>query len=55
MKEHYTMQTSLEKRIAELDTSLAEKNVKLESYEKLEQELDNVVLQAAEGGFNVVL
>lgn len=43
------MQTSLEKRNAEHETLLAEKNVKLESYEKLEQELDNVVLQAAEG------
>ena len=49
VKEHYTMHTSADKRVAELETTLAEKNAKLESYVKLEQELDDVVMQAAEG------
>ena len=50
VKEHYSMQTSADRRVAELETALAEKNAKLESYHKLEAELDDVVLQAAEGG-----
>ena len=49
VKEHYSMHTSADRRVAELETSLAEKNVRLESYYKLESELDDVVLQAAEG------
>ena len=43
------MQTTADRRVAELETVLAEKNVKLESYQKLEHELDDVVLQAAQG------
>ncbi|GFN91617.1 progesterone-induced-blocking factor 1 [Plakobranchus ocellatus] len=47
-KEYYSLQTSMEKRIVELETALSEKNSKLEAYEKLEQDLDAVVMQAAE-------
>ncbi len=43
------MQTGLEKRISELETEIGEKKNKLETYERLEQELDDVVMQAAEG------
>lgn len=43
------MEASLEKKIAELETLIKEKNIKLETYEKLEQELDNVVMEAAQG------
>ena len=32
-----------------MDSQLADKAAKLETYEKLEQELDDVVMQAAEG------
>ena len=49
VKEHYSMQTTADRRVAELETVLAEKNFKLESYQKLEHELDDVVLQAAQG------
>ena len=47
-KEYYTLQTSMEKRVTELETVVNEKTVKLESYERLEQELDEVILQAAD-------
>jgi progesterone-induced-blocking factor 1 len=43
------MQTSSEKRISELETELSDRRCKLETYEKLEKELDEVVMQAAEG------
>ena len=43
------MQTSLEKQTTELESTLRDKNVRLETYEKLEQELDDVVMQAADG------
>ena len=39
---------SLEKRISELETIVSEKSSKLETYERLESELDDVVMQAAE-------
>ena len=48
-KEYFTLQTSSEKRITELESGKAEMKSKLETYEKLEQELDNVVMEAAEG------
>ena len=48
-KEYYSQQTGLEKRIAELESALQEKEGRLKTYEKLEQELDDVVMQAAEG------
>ena len=48
-KEYYGLQTSMEKRVVELESALADKNAKLEAYEKLEQDLDSVVMQAAEG------
>lgn len=47
-KEYYSQQTGLEKRIAELESALQEKEGRLKTYEKLEQELDDVVMQAAE-------
>ncbi|BFZ15223.1 hypothetical protein BsWGS_18261 [Bradybaena similaris] len=47
-KEYYSLQTSLEKRVVELEASVSEKNTKLEAYEKLEQDLDSVIMQAAE-------
>ena len=42
------MQTSLEKRNSELESSLQEFKNKLETYEKLEMELDEVIMQAAD-------
>lgn len=50
-KEYYALQTSMEKRVAELETVVTEKSVKLETYEKLEHELDEVIMQAADGKF----
>lgn len=47
-KEYYALQASIDKRVAELEGQLNEKSGKLETYEKLESELDNIVMQAAE-------
>ncbi len=47
-KEYYTLQTSLEKRNSELESSLQDMRHKLETYEKLEMELDDVIMQAAD-------
>ncbi|XP_043991669.1 progesterone-induced-blocking factor 1 [Gambusia affinis] len=47
-QEFYRLQTSSEKRVAELQTRNAEQASRLETYEKLEQELDQVTMQAAE-------
>lgn len=43
------MQAGMEKRITELETHNAEKDARLSAYEKVEKELDDVVMQAAEG------
>lgn len=47
-KEYYAQQTGLEKSIAELESRLQDKEGRLQTYEKLEKELDDVVMQAAE-------
>uniref|UniRef100_UPI003AAAC633 progesterone-induced-blocking factor 1 n=1 Tax=Centroberyx gerrardi TaxID=166262 RepID=UPI003AAAC633 len=47
-QEFYRLQTSSEKRLAELQAQNAEQAARLETYEKLEQELDQVTMQAAE-------
>uniref|UniRef100_A0A671TSI2 Progesterone immunomodulatory binding factor 1 n=1 Tax=Sparus aurata TaxID=8175 RepID=A0A671TSI2_SPAAU len=47
-QEFYRLQTSSEKRSAELQSQNAEQASRLETYEKLEQELDQVTMQAAE-------
>lgn len=47
-KEFYSLQATLDRRTTELEAALAEKNIKLETYEKLEMELDDVVMQTAE-------
>ncbi|XP_025087793.1 progesterone-induced-blocking factor 1-like [Pomacea canaliculata] len=47
-KEYYALQTAMEKRVVELEGQLSERNAKLETYERLEGELDDVILQAAE-------
>ncbi|XP_017288075.1 progesterone-induced-blocking factor 1 isoform X2 [Kryptolebias marmoratus] len=47
-QEFYRLQTSSEKRAAELQAQNAEWASRLETYEKLEQELDQVTMQAAE-------
>uniref|UniRef100_A0A8C3AN54 Progesterone immunomodulatory binding factor 1 n=1 Tax=Cyclopterus lumpus TaxID=8103 RepID=A0A8C3AN54_CYCLU len=47
-QEFYRLQTSSEKRLAELQAQNAEQASRLETYEKLEQELDQVTMQAAE-------
>ncbi len=51
-KEYYALQTSLEKRNAELESSLQEMKNKLETYERLESELDEVIMQAADSAYN---
>ena len=48
-KEYYAQQTGLEKSIAELEAKLQDKEGRLQTYERLEKELDDVVMQAAEG------
>uniref|UniRef100_A0AAR2K1Z8 Progesterone immunomodulatory binding factor 1 n=1 Tax=Pygocentrus nattereri TaxID=42514 RepID=A0AAR2K1Z8_PYGNA len=47
-KEFYALQASSEKRIAELHSLSVEQEKRLEIYEKLEKELDDVTMQAAE-------
>uniref|UniRef100_A0A667X5K4 Progesterone immunomodulatory binding factor 1 n=1 Tax=Myripristis murdjan TaxID=586833 RepID=A0A667X5K4_9TELE len=47
-QEFYGLQTTSEKRLAELQAQNAEQAARLETYEKLEQELDQVTMQAAE-------
>ena len=48
-KEYYALQTAMEKRVVEMETQLSEKTTKLDTYERLEKEMDDVILQAAEG------
>lgn len=47
-EEFYRLQTSSEKRSSELRAQNAEQASRLETYEHLEQELDQVTIQAAE-------
>ncbi|ELU12770.1 hypothetical protein CAPTEDRAFT_192595 [Capitella teleta] len=47
-KEYFTLQTTMERNIAELESQIKEKEIKLNTYEQLEHELDDVVMQAAE-------
>ncbi|XP_034040113.1 progesterone-induced-blocking factor 1 isoform X2 [Thalassophryne amazonica] len=47
-QEFYRVQTSLEKQVAELQVKNTEQASRLETYEKLERELDEVTMQAAE-------
>ncbi|KAM8976481.1 progesterone-induced-blocking factor 1 [Pelodytes ibericus] len=47
-KEFYSLQTSTEKQIGELQAQNCEHRARLETYEKLEQELDEVIMQSAE-------
>ncbi|XP_053563903.1 progesterone-induced-blocking factor 1 [Bombina bombina] len=47
-KEYYSLQASTEKRITELVSQNSEHRTRLETYEKLEQELDDVIMQSAE-------
>jgi hypothetical protein len=39
----------------EIDTELNEKRTKLQVYEKVEQELDEVVMQAAQGNQHIIM
>jgi len=39
----------------EIDTELNEKRTKLQVYEKVEQELDEVVMQAAQGNQHIII
>ncbi|GAB1597419.1 progesterone-induced-blocking factor 1-like isoform X2 [Argonauta hians] len=48
LKEYYSLENLKEKTITELNAEIASKNIRLDAYEKLEKELDEVVLQAAE-------
>nr|DBA33044.1 TPA: hypothetical protein GDO54_000779 [Pyxicephalus adspersus] len=47
-KEFYALQASSEKRITELQAQNTEHRTRLETYEKLEQELDDVIMQSAQ-------
>ena len=47
-KEFYTLQASTDKQINELQSTNTDAMKKLSVYEKLEQELDDVILQAAQ-------
>ncbi|CAB4001470.1 progesterone-induced-blocking factor 1-like [Paramuricea clavata] len=47
-KEFYTLQASTDKQINELQSTNTDATKKLSIYEKLEQELDDVILQAAQ-------
>ncbi|EPQ19860.1 Progesterone-induced-blocking factor 1 [Myotis brandtii] len=47
-KEFYSLQSSSEKRITELQTQNSEHQARLDIYEKLEKELDEIIMQTAE-------
>ncbi|XP_071287185.1 progesterone-induced-blocking factor 1 [Agelaius tricolor] len=47
-KEFYSLQSSSETRIIELQTQNSEFQARLDTYEKLEKELDEIILQTAE-------
>ncbi|NXP30797.1 PIBF1 factor, partial [Leiothrix lutea] len=47
-KEFYSLQSSSETRIIELQTQNSEFQARLDTYEKLEKELDDIILQTAE-------
>ncbi|KAL2087881.1 hypothetical protein ACEWY4_016709 [Coilia grayii] len=47
-KEFYELQSSSEKRVVELQSQVSEQQVRLDTYERLEQELDDITMQAAE-------
>lgn len=47
-KEYYSLKNSFERRLVELESKCKEQGDKLAVYEKLEQELDDVIMQAAE-------
>nr|XP_004651078.2 progesterone-induced-blocking factor 1 [Jaculus jaculus]XP_045001453.1 progesterone-induced-blocking factor 1 [Jaculus jaculus]XP_045001454.1 progesterone-induced-blocking factor 1 [Jaculus jaculus] len=47
-KEFYSLQASSEKRIAELEAQNSEHQARLNIYEKLEKELDEIIMQTAE-------
>ncbi|XP_063282003.1 progesterone-induced-blocking factor 1 [Pelobates fuscus] len=47
-KDYYSLQASTEKQIGELQAQNFEHRARLETYEKLEQELDAVIMQSAE-------
>ncbi|KAF6376620.1 progesterone immunomodulatory binding factor 1 [Rhinolophus ferrumequinum] len=47
-KEFYSLQASSEKRITELQAQNSEHQAKLDIYEKLEKELDEIIMQTAE-------
>ncbi|XP_053792694.1 progesterone-induced-blocking factor 1 isoform X2 [Vidua chalybeata] len=52
-KEFYSLQSSSETRIIELQTQNSEFQARLDTYEKLEKELDEIILQTAEMGDEV--
>ena len=47
-QEYYGLQASSDRRATELDAQVVDLRTRLETYERLEQELDQVVMQAAE-------
>ncbi|KAM4795981.1 progesterone-induced-blocking factor 1 [Rhinophrynus dorsalis] len=47
-KEFYSLQASTEKKVTDLQAQNSEHRARLETYEKLEQELDEVIMQSAE-------
>ncbi|CAF1266072.1 unnamed protein product [Adineta steineri] len=47
-KEYFNLQVQSDRRVMEIDTELNDKRTKLQVYEKVEQELDEVVMQAAQ-------
>ncbi|XP_069614237.1 progesterone-induced-blocking factor 1 [Ranitomeya imitator] len=48
IKEFYALQSSTEKRVTEVQTQNSEQRARLETYEKLEKELDDVIIQSAQ-------
>ncbi|XP_076446014.1 progesterone-induced-blocking factor 1-like [Babylonia areolata] len=47
-KEYHSMQTTLEKRIVELQAQLSDRSSKLDMYERLERDLDHISVHAAD-------
>lgn len=51
--EYYGLQIQNDKRFMEIEGELKEKKTRLESYEKVEDEMDSVIKQVAEAGKSI--
>lgn len=53
-KEYYNMEMQYTRRVSEYESRVKEYETRLQAYENIEKELDEVIMQAAEGNPEVV-